>query len=234
MLEPIPRTRLSQAAVESIKAYITKRNLVSGDKLPSERELCEYLHISRASVREALRILEIAGLIVVKPGSGIFFKGWTDDLALPLKTWLPMNVETLRENYEVRQLIEPRSAFMAAERISPDLLEKLKSSLDKFQSFVDQDDLPGMIMADTEFHRLIAQATKNKTLYFLMSTITRYLPEAWKASLRVPHRPRKTILEHQAILQAIREGNAPEAAHLMSIHLANAVKEIGELEPASY
>jgi GntR family transcriptional regulator, transcriptional repressor for pyruvate dehydrogenase complex len=230
MLEPITRKRLSESAVESIKVYITERNLVSGDQLPTEREFGEALNISRASVREALRMLEIAGLIVVKPGSGIYFKGWTDDLSIPLNTWLPLNDETLRENYEVRQLIEPRSAYLAAERISPERIEKLTGLVEKFQQCVNENDLPGMILADTEFHKLIAQATNNKTLSLLMNTITRYLTEAWKASLRIPQRPQKSIIEHKAIYDAIKNRDPELAGRNMAIHLANAVKEIGNYE----
>ena len=228
MLEPISKKRLSQSALEAIKSFINDRRLAPGDKLPTERELGEALNISRAPVREALRILEITGLIVVKPGSGIYFKGWTDELALPYTDWLPLNDETLRENYEVRQLIEPRSAFLAAERVTPEILEKLTGLMDEFQKRVSENDLPGMIMADTEFHRLIAQATNNKTLFSLMNTITRFLTEAWKASLRIPQRPQKSILEHQAIFKALSNHDAEAASKEMAMHLANAVKEIGK------
>jgi GntR family transcriptional repressor for pyruvate dehydrogenase complex len=81
-------------------------------------------------------------------------------------------------------------------------------------------------LADTEFHRQIAQATKNKTLVSLMNTITRFLTEAWKASLRIPQRPQKTIIEHQAIVDAINSHDAKTASKEMATHLTNAVKEI--------
>jgi GntR family transcriptional repressor for pyruvate dehydrogenase complex len=229
MLEPISKSRLSQSAVEAIKAYILDKNLSPGAKLPSERELSEALNISRASVREALRILEIIGLIEVKPGSGIYFKDYTGDLSIPLKVWLPINEETLREIFEVRLLIEPRAAGLAAERATPDIVEKMQECLEKFQHFSEVNDLAGMILADTEFHKTVAKATCNKTLTFLMNTMTRYLPEGWKASLKVPQRPEKTITEHKIIYQAIKEHNSNLASKQMTFHLSSALDEIMQI-----
>ena len=89
-----------------------------------------------------------------------------------------------------------------------------------------------MILADIEFHRLLAEATNNKTLTFLMSTITRFLPEAWKASLRIPQRPEKTMLEHQQVYNALSKHDPEEASRAMAHHLSAAVKEIRQIEPA--
>jgi GntR family transcriptional repressor for pyruvate dehydrogenase complex len=229
MLEPISKSRLSQSAVEAIKTYISNKDLVPGTKLPSEREFSDALNISRASVREALRILEIIGLIEVKPGSGIYFKDWTGDLSLPLKAWLPYNEETLREIFEVRLLIEPRAAGLAADRATPEIIERMQECLEKFQLFSDANDLAGMVLADTEFHKTVAKATCNKTLTFLMNTMTRYLPEGWKASLKVPQRPQKTITEHRTIYQAIKDHDSNLAIQHMTFHLTSAVEEINQI-----
>ena len=226
MLEPVSKSRVSETAVESIKSFIAHQKLTPGAKLPSERELSEALNISRTSVREALRTLEIMGLIEVKPGSGVYFKDSAGDLSVPLKTWLPSNEETLREIFEVRQLIEPNIASLAAQRITPEGLEKLRICTEKFCHCFEEDDLPGMILADTQFHRLLASGTGNKTLSFIMNTITRFMPGAWKASLRVPHRPERTIQEHQKIIDAIREHDPALARQAMALHLEKAIVEI--------
>jgi GntR family transcriptional repressor for pyruvate dehydrogenase complex len=230
MLQPIKKKRLSQEAVESIKSYIFERNLDSGERLPTERELSESLSISRASVREALRVLEIMGFIVVKPGSGIYFKGWTDDLALPLSVWLPLNKERLWESYEVRQAIEPSIASLAAQRVTQETIKKMESCMDNFRSCQAESDLAGMILADTEFHQTIARATRNRTLILIMNTIASGLTEGWKASLRTPHRPEKTIIEHQEIYDAIKSRNPEDAKKAMTLHLSRAVKEINQLD----
>lgn len=207
---------------------IISQELEPGSKLPSERQLVQELGISRASVREALRILEIMGLIEVKPGRGIFVKELTGDVFLPLSSWLPAHKETLRDHFEARQVIESRAAAFAAERASPEIIRSMKDALVDFSKKAEQDDLVGLILADIEFHRLIAQATGNKTLMLLMQTITRFLPEGWKASLRVPSRVAKTIVEHRAILEAIERGDPDAASQAMSQHLKNAVADLAE------
>ena len=228
MLKRITKTRLSQVAVEQIREMIISQELEPGSKLPSERQLTQALGISRASVREALRILEIMGLIEVKPGSGIFVKELTGDVFLPLSSWLPTHKETLHDHFETRQVIEPRAAAFAAERASPEIIRSMKDALADFSKKAEQNDLVGLILSDIEFHRLIAQATGNKTLTLLMQTIARFLPEGWKASLRIPSRVAKTIVEHRAILEAIERGEPDTASQAMSQHLKNAVDDLAE------
>lgn len=229
MLEPVSKTRVSQAAIKSIKSYIADYGLKPGDKLPTERQMSKALKISRTSVREALRILEIVGILEVKPGSGIYFKDATGDLTLPLSMWLPDNEETLFEVLEIRQLIEPRAANLAAERITPHDLENIQDCLERFCQCVEENDLPGMILEDTQFHRLLAEASKNKTLTLLMNTITRFLPLAWKATLRVPQRPQKTVAEHQNIYNAIKNHDPVLASQAMVLHLENALAELNKI-----
>ncbi len=225
-MQKITKTRLSQDAAASIKEYLRKENATPGDKLPAERDLCERLGISRTSVREALRILEIQGVIEVRPGSGAYFLGWKNELTLSLTEWLPKNFENVREHFEVRQLIEPHAAALAAERATPQMIARIKETLEKFKHALLQEDLSATILADTEFHRLISEASGNHVLTLIMHTISRSLMDGWKASLRVPERPEKTTTEHQRIFDAICQRDSEAARLAMLTHLQNAVKEI--------
>lgn len=226
MLKPIKKMRLSQAATDQIRNLIVKKKLKSGTRLPSERELMKELEISRASVRESLRVLEVMGLIEVKPGSGAFVKEGSGDIFLPLPLWLSHHKETLDHHFEARLVIEPRAAAFAAQRASGKDIKAMRRALADFQEKIGEDDLVGSIMADREFHRLVAHATKNKTLMLLMDTITRYLFEGWKATLRVKDRAKKTVEEHQAILGNIEQGKSEEASRAMTRHLKNALSDL--------
>jgi GntR family transcriptional repressor for pyruvate dehydrogenase complex len=226
MLRPIKKTRLAEEAVKQIQTLIKGKRLKPGTKLPSERELMGKFHISRASVREALRILEIMGQIDVKPGSGIYVREMTGDIFLPLTSWLPDHKETLQNHFEARQVLEPRAASFAAQRASNKIIKNMKKTLSDFKEKMEKEDLVGAIMADVEFHRLISQATENKTLMLLMDTIARYLLEGWKATLRVPDRMNKTIGEHGAILSAIEKRDGERASEEMQRHLENALEDL--------
>ena len=98
-LQPITKTRLSEAAIEQIKELIVSENLEPGSKLPSERDLVEALGVGRSSIREALRILEIMGLVEVLPGKGAFVKALTGDLFMPLSELLSTHQESLHHHF---------------------------------------------------------------------------------------------------------------------------------------
>jgi GntR family transcriptional repressor for pyruvate dehydrogenase complex len=225
-LKPITKTRLSEAAIEQIRELIASRELEPGSKLPSERELVGKLGISRASVREALRALEIIGLVEVKPGKGAFVKGLTGDLFVPLPNWLSDHKETLHNHFEARMVLEPAAAGFAALRASELDIRKLKDALSLFNEKLGQNDLIGLIESDIRFHRLIGNATGNKTIMMLMDTITRFLLDGWKATLRIKGRPLKTLGEHGEILEAIHRRDEIGARRAMERHLSNAVSSL--------
>jgi len=226
MLTPVKRTRLSQGAIEQITDLIVNKKLQPGTRLPSERQLMTQLKIGRASVREALRSLEIMGLIEVRPGSGAFVKQEPGDIFLPLPMWLANHKETLDHHFEARLVIEPRAAAFAAQRALARDIQAMKETCAKFERNINSSDLVSSIKTDIEFHRLIAKATKNKTLELLMDTIARFLFEGWKATLRVRGRFEKTVMEHNAILEAIEQKDPEKASQLMESHLRKALADL--------
>lgn len=227
-LKPINRSRLSEAAIDQIKDLIVSQKLEPGSKLPSERKLVQELQISRASVREALRILEIMGLVEVKPGKGAYVKGLTGDLFVPLPNWLSDHKETLHNHFEARLVLEPAAASLAANRATKQDIRNLRDSLSEFRQKLAEKDIVGMISSDIRFHGQIGAATGNKTIKLLMDTITRFLFDGWKATLRVEGRPQKTVVEHGKILNAIIERDEKKARSAMNSHLKNAVNNLKE------
>jgi GntR family transcriptional repressor for pyruvate dehydrogenase complex len=225
-LKPVTKSRLSEAAIAQIKDLISSNKLAPESKLPSERELVHQLRISRTSVREALRMLEIMGLVEVKPGKGAYVKEVAGDLFLPLPRFVSLHKETLQNHFEARLVLEPAAAAFAARRGTRADTQRLKACLGEFQSRLEDQDLVGMIRADIQFHRLIAAATGNKTIKLLMDTITKYLFDGWKATLRIEGRPQKTIQEHSRILEAILVRDEGRAKRAMRNHLMNAVRNL--------
>jgi GntR family transcriptional repressor for pyruvate dehydrogenase complex len=218
-LTPITKTRLSEAAIEQIKELIVNDNLGPGSKLPSERDLVEALGVGRSSIREALRILEIMGLVEVRPGKGVYVKALSGDLFTPLSSLLSNNQETLHHHFEARLVLEPAAAALAAKRASDREIKSLKKNLESFKENLAQDNLVGLIRVDIQFHRLVANATENRTIEVLMNTITRYDFHGWKAALRTKNRPQRTVVEHTKIFEAIRDGDEKAAKNAMKAHL---------------
>jgi len=226
VLKPTTKKRLSESVIEQIKDLIVSNNLVPGSKLPSERELTTVLKISRSSIREALRMLEIMGLVEVKPGKGAYVKGLSGDLFVPLSSLLSTHKETLHHHFEARLVLEPAAAAFAAKRASRNDIRQLKKVLEEFQEHLDKNNLVALIRADILFHRLIANATNNRSIEVLMNTITRYDFIGWKMSLRTNKRPLRTVREHRKIFEAITAGDEKKAKSAMISHLKAAIKNL--------
>ena len=98
--------------------------------------------------------------------------------------------------------------------------------MDKFQKHVDEDNLVAIIRGDIEFHRLIANATNNRTIEIVMNTITRHDFDGWKMALRTKRRPVDTIPEHEKIFDAIAAGDEKKAKSAMRSHLKAAIRNL--------
>ena len=225
-LQPITKTRLSEAAIEQIKELIVSENLEPGSKLPSERDLVQALGVGRSSIREALRILEIMGLVEVLPGKGVFVKALTGDLFMPLSELFRTHKESLHHHFEARMVLEPAAAALAAQRATRQEVARLRKNLEVFKKNLSQENLVGLIRADIEFHRLVANATENRTIEILMNTITRYDFHGWRVALRTKGRPFKTVAEHKRILDAVAAGDEKNARSAMRAHLSAARRNI--------
>ncbi len=227
-LDPIKRTRISEQVADRLENLIRDRKLSIGEQLPSERQLMEMLGVGRGAIREALRILEIKGYVEIKQGIGAFVRNFEGDFNLPLSTWLIDQKDLLGNFFEIRLMIEPEAAAIAARRITKKELSELKKVHREFTTQVEAGELSEAIIADAKFHKLLAEATHNKLLAVTMDTIRRSVIVGWKAPLRVPGRMEKTIDEHQAILSALEAGDGEQAAEMSRRHLEEAIIELKE------
>ncbi len=225
-LTPISHTRLSDSAISQIKDFIITNELRPGDRLLSERELSKKLQISRASTREAIRVLEIMGLVHVQPGKGIFIDDIQGRRFKEFSTWLKNKEQTIREHFEVRMILESKVARYAAEKADKEDILRLEKTHTQLVKCSKDNNIEGAIICDGRFHRFLAAATKNETLHVLMKAITTKLATGWISSLYTPGRLNKTTKEHGAILASVKKGDAAGAENSMTLHLANAVHDI--------
>ena len=123
--------RLSDDIAQQLECAIREGRFVAGHTLPSERELANTFNVSRPIIREALRILEIHGLVTIQQGCGTLVKDPDMDiLSQPISEWLDKNRQWLNEYYEARQAIEPACAALAARRATERQLRNLQENLE--------------------------------------------------------------------------------------------------------
>jgi GntR family transcriptional repressor for pyruvate dehydrogenase complex len=143
-----------------------------------------------------------------------------------LSALLTTHQETLHHHFEARLLLEPAAAALAARRASPSDIKKIKKAVGTFEKNLTTKKLVALIRADIEFHRLIANATNNRTIEILMNTLTRHDFDGWKMALRTKNRPHKTVSEHTKIFEAIVAGDEKKAKSAMRSHLKAAIRNL--------
>lgn len=179
-----------------------------GDSL-IETKLSEELGVSRTPIREALRQLELEGLVQSIPNKGAIVKG--------------ISAQDIQDIYTIRMMIEGLAARWAAEKITEEELEELKEVVELEEFYTMKNDAGHHLQKfDSRFHEIIFRASKSKPLMHTLSTFHHYVQKARTASLSSPGRARKALEEHKAILQAIIERNPEKAEKLTTEHVKNA------------
>ena len=218
MLHAIKKTRIHEEVVSQVHELIKAGRFKAGDQLPSERELAETFKVSRTSVREALRALETQGLVISKTGMGNFVADLPiEALVAPLARMLIEEKNALADVFELRKLIEPQIASLAAERATAHDVERMKLLLKKQREQVERGATG--VDADTEFHFAIGQATQNHAIEKLVSGLLDVLSHSREESLQTSGRRQASIDSHLAIVAAIEIHDQAKAREAMRYHI---------------
>jgi len=218
---PVRRSRISQQIVVQLCQMIRQGQLRPGDRLPSERELSEQLQVSRASLREALRALEIAGIVASKQGGGTYIREVFDDGILsPLSLVLDASTDLVGNLWEVRSIFEPAVASRAALRAQPDDLTALEQIVEEQRTFLERD-MPNDVWleSDRAFHVAVARASRNEVSVRVIRLINELLQDGRRHFATQADRRQRAYIWHREIADWIREGQSQHARDAMLAHL---------------
>lgn len=216
--EAVRRTKLYEMVAKQIERLISEGLLKPGDKLPPERELAEMFQVSRSSLRDAIRTLELVGLVEARQGDGTVVCDLSaDSLVNPLATMLVRKRELVAELLDVRKIIEPPLAARAAAHASPEEIAYLDDILRRQKEKVRRSELA--IEEDSEFHYAIAQASKNSIVMKVLDVLMDLLRKSRERALQVDGRMQRSFAGHQRILSAIKRRDASAAETAMRRHL---------------
>jgi GntR family transcriptional repressor for pyruvate dehydrogenase complex len=214
----VRKTRVFEGVAQQIQRLIVEGALKPGERLPPERELCARLGVSRGSVRDAIRILELAGLVVPRQGEGTVVADLSPEtVAAPIASMLVRKRELVAELLDVRKMIEPALAARAAERATDEDVERLEAILRR-QDLKARRGEP-TIDEDGEFHYQIALAARNGVVRSVLDVLMQLLRETRARSLQTPGRPRRSLEGHERILEAIRRRDPAAAEAAVRRHL---------------
>ena len=221
--EVVRRNKVYEEVAKQIERLILEK-LQPGDKLPSERELAEMLQVSRSSIRDAIRSLELTGLVEPRQGAGTIVRELSaQSLVNPFANALKRRQELVSELLDFRKMLEPPLAARAATHASPDEISEMEEILQRQEGTLSHGE--ASIAEDAEFHYSIALASGNSVVLKVLDILMDLLRETRERSLQLKGRPQRSLAGHRRILAAIKRHDAEAAKDAMRRHIED-VEEI--------
>jgi GntR family transcriptional repressor for pyruvate dehydrogenase complex len=220
-------SRLYEQIVQQIEESILKGALKPGDQLPAERELAQNFGVSRTAVREAVKALREKGLVEAYSGRGTFITNGTSQAirqSLDLMSRIGQQ-EGLTHLAELRQILEPEIAALAAERIEDQLLVTMREAVATMDRSLQDPD--AYIEADLDFHLALAEAAANPMVLSLLDSIVGLLREQRLRIFRVDGGPERGQFHHKRILAATEARDPEKARAAMREHLGQVREDSG-------
>jgi DNA-binding FadR family transcriptional regulator len=208
-----------------LATYIVDHDLPEGTRLPPETQMLETFDVGRTTIREALRLLETRGVLVIRSGrqgGPVVRRPRPDDLGEALSLILEFERSSLQDVSEARLAIEPTLARLAATHIDPTQLQQLKETLTVLEDH--PNDHTAFVRANQAFHSTIAEASCNTVLHVFGDSL-KSVADGVKAGVRYsPARRRAVIEAHAHILEALESGDPDAADRAMRAHLEQTEK----------
>jgi DNA-binding FadR family transcriptional regulator len=226
MYTPVQSSKIYELIAGQIERRILSGELRSGDRLPTERELAEQFGVSRTAVREAMKSLAHRGLVDMKPGRGtLVIDGTSQAMKHSLGLMLKVGQAGLSDNLvEVRGILEPEIAALAAIRAGGEQLTAMQEAVDVMDASLHDTD--AYIAADNSFHQALARGTQNVLILALVDSIVNLLSEQRKQIFSVPGGPARGQVHHRLILDAVKRGDAQAAREAMRAHLEQVREDV--------
>jgi GntR family transcriptional repressor for pyruvate dehydrogenase complex len=235
--KPLYRTvkpsRLFEQIVQQVEDSILSNQLKPGDQLPAERDLAQRFGVSRTAVREAVKTLREKGLVEAYSGRGTFVtNGTSQAIRQSLDLMIRINQQEGSAHLaELRQVLEPEIAALAAPRIEEQLLSTMREAV----AIMDRNlhDPDAYVEADLDFHLALAEAVGNPLILSLLDSIVGLLREQRSRIFNVDGGPERGQFHHKRILAAIEKRDPDKAREAMRAHLKQVLSDSSSSECSS-
>lgn len=204
---------LRDVVFNTLRQAILKGELEPGERL-MEIQLAERLGVSRTPIREAIRKLELEGLVAMVPRKGAEVAKITE--------------KDLHDVLEVRCVLEGLAVELACKKILPEQVGALKANLKEFKKAIHGKDITALAEKDVEFHDIIFSATKNERLVQLLNNLREQMYRYRIEYLKDPKTHEQLLGEHESIIKDLEKGNIEEAKAHISSHIYNQVTSVSK------
>ena len=222
-------SKIAEAVAREILTRICEEKLAPGSQLPGEAQMLADYDVGRGSLREALRILEVHGIIKIKAGPGggpIVIGTTTNDFGRMATMFFQAGGMTFREIIDARLVLEPLMARLAAERRQQETLDLLSET--RTETGSDQ----AYLKTSESFHRLVASMSGNRILNLISHAMEDIFHARVSGMLFPPERRGDVVDAHDQIADAIAKGDAARAERLMRDHMVDYARYVEARHPA--
>ncbi|HVW41752.1 MAG TPA: FCD domain-containing protein [Amycolatopsis sp.] len=220
-MPPKRATLIAQRIVQQIH----EGKLSQGDPLPPEKDMLAAYGVGRNTLREALRVLELQGVITIRPGRGggpVVAMPDSRHLASTLALLMQFASTPFRAIVETRMHVEPLTAQLCADRADARVLRKLRESVDHMAEKLD--DAEVFLYENQRFHELVARGSGNPLFSYLLNSLD-WITDGSALGIEYPERYRRAVLEaHQHVCKAIEAQDSDRALEAMRLHMVDTLK----------
>ena len=220
------QVRLAQVVAEQIRDSIIDTGLGEGEKLPTESTLMERHSVSRSTIREAMKILQAENIVEIRHGRGSFVASRTGLSKDPLGLSFADPAKLLPDLMEVRLLMEPSIAEIAASRRDESDLAEMEEAIERMIDARSKGE--DYHTSDYRFHLAVAKATHNAVLDRIFPVILEGIEKGYAQTVHIEGSFDRAVEYHQRILEAVRDGNSAEASCLTQMHIRQTLRDIRE------
>ncbi|MCP4755317.1 MAG: FadR family transcriptional regulator [Proteobacteria bacterium] len=217
----IRKKKMADAVIEEIKRMIETGELTEGDKLPNQNEFSAQLNVSRTSLREALRVLDLLGAIEQRPGFGTVIRKYNPVLFSNALVAPPLmsDEQATRELLKAREVVEIGAAELAAVNASEEQIRTMSALVEELGAALEKGLTEEYIDKDMAFHTLVSESTQNRFLVYSFQTLRGFIEQYMRECFEIlPGVLNSSIKLHRNICRAISQGEPENAGRAMKEH----------------
>jgi len=209
---------LAHKIIDEIKNSLIKEELLPGDKLPSEEQLCEKFSVSRISVREAIKMLSALGVVMIKRGNGTYIaKGANPSIFDSLIFQLILQEKSSKELTELRTMLEIGVIEVVMDKRTSEDIRKIEASIQKFEEEHSREnpDIEKLIRCDLEFHLKVTESTHNSLIIGIAEAIFQLYVASFAKILYKKTSVEESIKIHKMILEGIKNKDIEKTRNII-------------------
>lgn len=218
-MDTIEKVSVVQQVEQQLRDYIQGNSVNIGDKLPTEKQLCESFNVGRGTVREAIRLLQAQGFVEIRPGRGAFVLQKREAQKEDIANWFHLNECEVRDLIDIRVALEPLAVKLAIQRCTEEDVARLVSIHRQSVEAGAAKDIAAMARCDEQFHTAIFEFSRNKPLLDICKKINSGLTMFRSKTFFIEHNIQNMVNAHAAVVDAFCKRDIELGQSSMTMHI---------------